>query len=124
MALFERKETDFSFSDARGCLTQLVHDGYRQINVLNTKKGVVRGGHYHKVCGEAFFVISGSVEVTLKKVGGEETETVRFGKDDFFAIHPLVIHSMVFPEDCLMVQMSDIPVESENGMKDIIPEAI
>ena len=124
MALFERKKPDFSFSDTRGRLTQLVHDGYRQVNVLYTNKGVIRGGHYHKDCGEAFFVISGSVEVTLKEVGGEETETVLFGKDDFFAIRPLVIHSMFFPEDCLMVQMYDNPVESENGMKDIIPEAL
>ena len=112
MALFERKEVDFSFSDARGRLTQLVHDG------------VIRGGHYHRKCGEAFFVISGSVEVTLKKADGEETETVLFGKDEFFAIQPFTIHSMYFPEDCLMVQMYNIPVEAEDGTKDIIPEAI
>ena len=124
MALFERKEVDFSFSDARGRLTQLVHDGYRQVNVLYTNQGVIRGGHYHRKCGEAFFVISGSVEVTLKKADGEETETVLFGKDEFFAIQPFTIHSMYFPEDCLMVQMYNIPVEAEDGTKDIIPEAI
>ena len=124
MALYDRKQVDFSFADARGTLTQLVHGGYQQVNVLFTKQGVLRGGHYHKVCGEAFFVISGSVEVTLKKPGEAETETVLFRQNDFFAIRPGVVHSMSFPEDCLMVQMYDVPVESDDGTKDIIPEAI
>lgn len=122
MALYDRKKIDFSFADHRGCLTQLVHEGYDQINVLQTNQGVLRGGHYHKFSNEAFFVISGSVDVELKK--GAERDKVTFKKGDFFEIHPFTVHSMFFPEDCLMVQMYDKPVEQTDGTKDIYPEEI
>ena len=31
-------KTDFEFSDDRGTITQLIHDGYKQINVITSKK--------------------------------------------------------------------------------------
>lgn len=122
MALYERKQPDFEFADARGSLTQLVHRGYTQINVLESRKGVTRGGHYHKISREAFFVVEGSVDVTLKR--GEEREQVTFSKGEFFQFSPYVVHSMYFPEDCILFAMYDIPVENEDGTKDIYAEEV
>lgn len=122
MALYEVKKVDFEHTDDRGRLTQLVHKGYQQINVVETRKGVVRGGHYHKVSSEAFFVVSGSVEVTLKDDFKEET--VVFSKGKFFELHSFIVHSMFFPEDCILVAMYDIPVEKTNGVKDIYSEEV
>ncbi len=117
MSLHELLPVDFEFVDDRGKLVQLIHDGYKQVNVLTTKQGVTRGDHYHKVCHEAFFVLSGSVAVTLRR--GEQTEQVTFHVSDFFQIDPYVVHSMFFPEDCVMVQLYDVPVEGTDGRKDI-----
>lgn len=117
MALYNIKKVDFSHKDDRGELYQLVHEGYTQINVSTSKKDVIRGGHYHKVSKEAFFVVSGSVEVTLTK--DDEKEVIIFKKVDFFEILPFVVHSMKFLEDTTLVAMYDIPVEKENGEKDI-----
>ena len=122
MELVRVLHTDFEFADERGTLTQLVHEGFRQINVLTTKRGVTRGGHFHRVCREAFYLISGAVEVTLKTP--ERTETAVFHKGDFFAVEPDISHSMFFPEDCVMVQMYDPPVEQPDGGKDIYGEAL
>ena len=122
MELVRVLHTDFEFADERGTLTQLVHEGFRQINVLTTKRGVTRGGHFHRICREAFYVISGSVEVTLKNA--ERTETAVFHKGDFFAVEPYISHSMFFPEDCVMVQMYDPPVEQPDGGKDIYGEEL
>ena len=122
MELVRVLHTDFEFADERGTLTQLVHEGFRQINVLTTKRGVTRGGHFHRVCREAFYVISGSVEVTLKNA--ERTATAVFHKGDFFAVEPYISHSMFFPEDCVMVQMYDPPVEQPDGGKDINGEEL
>lgn len=117
MALFEKLLPDFAFEDGRGKLTQLVHGGYTQVNVLESRKGVLRGGHFHKQSREAFFVVRGQVEVTLKK--GPDQQTELFVPGDFFEIAPFVVHSMRFPEDCVLVAMYDIPVEYEDGTKDI-----
>ncbi|MCR5576857.1 MAG: cupin domain-containing protein [Oscillospiraceae bacterium] len=122
MELVQVLQTDFEHSDERGRLTQLVHEGFRQINVLTTKRGVTRGGHFHKVSREAFYIVSGSVEVALKTA--ECSERAVFHAGDFFSIGPYVSHSMFFPEDCVMVQMYDRPVEQPNGEKDIYSEAL
>ncbi len=116
--MYKIKEPDFEFSDNRGSLIQLVHEGYNQINVLISKKGVERGGHYHKISREAFYVIDGSVEVKFSS-DGQASETHIFNTGDFFEIEPLVVHSMFFPEDCTMIAMYDICVEKDDGTKDI-----
>lgn len=120
MDMYRIKKVDFQHNDERGSLTQLVHDGYKQVNVLETKAGFMRGAHFHKCSAEAFYVILGSVEVAFKGKSGERK--VRFRQGDFFEVAPFVLHNMVFPEDCLMVQMYDIPVENEEGTKDIYME--
>ncbi len=108
---------DFSFSDDRGDLVQLVHDGYKQVNVSRTKAGVKRGGHYHKQTVEAFFVASGEVLLTLTKDGQTEQVTVKTG--DFFYFPPYVAHSFDFVKDTTLVALYDKPVELPDGSKDI-----
>ena len=113
-------QVDFQHQDARGQLIQLVHQGYEQINVLESKAGVFRGGHYHKISTEAFYVVTGSVEVHATRDKEEEKKTFHAG--DFFAIEPYVVHSMKFPEDCIMVQMYSICVQGSDGTMDIYSE--
>jgi quercetin dioxygenase-like cupin family protein len=113
-------EVDFLHEDDRGKLVQLVHSGYEQVNILFSKKNVCRGGHYHKVCKEAFYIVYGSVEVTTKQ--GDKVQKQLFTEGDFFSIEPNVVHSMYFPKDCLMVQMYSICVEMSDGTKDIYVE--
>lgn len=120
MALYKLRDVDFQHKDNRGSLVQLVHEGFNQINVLDSKTGATRGAHYHKRAIEAFYVVNGSVEVKLWNT--ETEETVTFKQGDFFEIHPNILHNMCFFEDCLMVQMYNIPVENEDGTKDIYME--
>ncbi len=115
--LFIRLSIDFNHVDVRGKISQLVHGGYSQINVLETYKGVTRGGHYHKVSKEAFFVVKGSVEVSLRR--GKDNEYHLLHSGDFFMIPPYTIHSMYFPDDSILVAMYDIPVERADGSMDI-----
>lgn len=108
-------EPDFSFSDGRGELVQLIHQGYRQINVITSKKGVVRGGHYHKKNSEAFYIISGKLELTVDEAH------FQFQTGDFFGIERYDRHSFYFIEDTVLVSMYSDGVELENGEKDIYP---
>lgn len=108
--------TNFSFSDERGTITQLIHDGYKQINVITSKAGVFRGGHYHKENEEAFYIISGSVEVTVN------AQVLTFYAGDFFGIEAHDMHSFRFLEDTILVSMYSNGVEYEDGTKDIYTE--
>lgn len=117
MSMIERMQADFSFSNDVGTLTQLVHDGWKQVNVLTSKGGSHRGGHFHKLNRECFFVVSGSVALDVELDGREEHQV--FSQGDFFVIAPYQMHSMYFPEDTVMVALYDIGVEFPDGTKDI-----
>ena len=54
--LIQFLKPDFEHTDERGKLVQLVHDGWKQVNVIESKAGQIRGNHYHKVNREAFYV--------------------------------------------------------------------
>lgn len=109
-------KTDFNFGDDRGTITQLVHSGYKQVNVISSKKGVVRGGHYHKQNKEAFYIVYGALSVTV------EDETYHFKTGDFFGIDEYDMHSFVFEEETLLVSMYSDGVELPDGTKDIFTD--
>lgn len=111
---------DFEFIDERGKLTQLVGDGYKQINVVHSKAGTFRGGHCHKLNKEAFYIIEGSFELTARKDGIEEKYTFHAG--DMFAIEAEVYHDFHYLTDTILVGMYDKGIELENGAKDIVAE--
>ena len=110
---------DFRFDDERGSLTQLVREGYRQINVVSSRAGVVRGGHYHRENREAFYVISGSFRLCVSD--GAQEEAYEMCQGDFFVVPPMVAHSFTYYEDTLLVGLYDVGVEHPDGSKDIFP---
>lgn len=118
--MFRILKPDFELKNQKGSFTQLVHDGWNQINVLESPKGSSRGGHYHSENHEAFYVISGSIALTLEK--DCERESVQFRQGDFFIIEPKVKHDFYFNEDTIMVSMYDKGVEHEDGSMDIYSE--
>lgn len=111
--MLKRLKSDFYFEDTRGTIIQLVHDGYKQINVITSKKGVFRGGHYHKNNDEVFYIISGKLEVLVND------EKCLFSSGDFFGIDAGDMHSFKFLEDSIIVSMYSTGVEMENDLKDI-----
>ena len=117
MALIQWLKIDFEFENEAGCLRQLVHGGWKQVNVITSRKGSVRGGHYHKYNTEAFYLINGSLTLTLWRGGARETYEIRQG--DFFAVLPGVYHTFEYHEDTLLVSMYSNGVEMESGVKDI-----
>jgi dTDP-4-dehydrorhamnose 3,5-epimerase-like enzyme len=118
--LVEIVKPDFKFSNDVGQLTQLVHEGWNQINVIHSKKDGIRGGHFHKQNREAFYIISGKLQLELSC--GNVIEEYEFGQEDMFVISPFQLHSFKFLEDTVMVSMYDLGVELKDGNKDIYTE--
>ena len=108
---------DFEFGNENGSLVQLVRDGWKQVNVLYSKKDSERGGHYHKICNEAFYIVEGKIKLILENEN--ENEESEFEKGDMFMITPFLKHIFIFLEDTIMVSMYDKGVELEDGGKDI-----
>lgn len=121
MELIEKLSPDFTFTDDRGSLVQLVHEGYRQINAVFTKKGAVRGNfHYHAQTEEVFYVFSGRVRLTAAL--GEIKETAEFKTGDMFRMPVNVRHNCEYLEDTYLVVLYTNPVDLQDGTRDIIPD--
>ena len=118
--MIELLAPEFMHSDERGKLIQLVSSGYNQVNVLYNKTGTQRGGHCHKINYEAFYVISGSVEVVT--YCGMEQRQDTFIEGSFFLLKPYMKHCLRFPENCVLIALYDKGIELENGKKDIYME--
>lgn len=112
---------DFVFEDERGSLVQLVHEGYKQINVVTSNAGFERGNHFHRLNREGFYVVDGSFTLEAKLDG--KKQSYEFRKGDMFIVEPNVIHRFVYHEDSILVAFYDNGVELPDGTKDIIAEA-
>ena len=109
---------DFEFSDDRGLLVQLVHDGYKQVNMCFSKGNTYRGGHFHRVNKETFYIVSGACEITASLDG--KSKKYSFSKGDMFTVNENVVHSIYYPVDTTLIVMYDNGVELPDGTKDII----
>ncbi len=114
--LIERINPDFIHIDERGTLTQLVRRGYSQINVVESKSGEFRGGHYHKYNTEAYYIVRGKCRVTAYRK--EEKESMEFTEGDFFRIGPYITHDFDYLEDSVLVTMYSLGVEMSDGEMD------
>lgn len=115
--LVEKRQADFIFEDERGKLVQLVHEGWTQVNVITSVKGCLRGGHYHKINKELFYIVHGSLNLILKKESLEENYIFKTG--DIFIVGDHILHSFEFLEETVLVSMYDKGVELPNDTKDI-----
>lgn len=121
MKLIEILTPDFTFTDDRGSLTQIVHEGFTQVNAVFTKAGKVRGNfHYHEHTKELFYIIKGKIRFTAKYDG--ITEEYVFSDGDMFMVNENVRHTFLYLEDTFLVGLYTSPIEKNDGTKDIIPD--
>lgn len=111
---------DFEFENECGKLTQLVREGWNQFNVITSVAGCKRGGHYHKINKEGFYVVSGEFKLTLEEDGVVEDYILKEG--DMFIIQPYQKHDFEYITDTLLVSMYDKGVELPRDLKDIYTE--
>ncbi len=115
--LIEFVKPDFIFANEAGCLNQLVHNGWNQVNAITSVKGAIRGGHYHKHNKECFFIIQGSFKLIVWKDDVKEEYEIK--KGDMFIIPEYVYHSFEYHEDTALVAMYNNGVELDENTKDI-----
>ena len=118
--LIEFIKPDFEFEDSRGSLKQLVHKGWNQINYITSVADAFRGNHYHKLNKEAFFIIKGSLKLSVSTLDNVQHEEYNIKTGDCFIIYPNINHSFHFTEDTALISMYDKGVERPDGQKDIL----
>jgi hypothetical protein len=89
------------YEDARGEIHNVLVGG-RRVNLLHTRKGVMRSGDFHRNT-QNDFVFAGAVEVwTMRSDGGTDKRVYR--AHEFISIPAGVPHIFNFIEDCVLAE--------------------
>ena len=98
-----------AFQDARGVITDIL-DGVRVecVTVLGTRKGAVRGNHYHKKTTQYLYVLAGRFQAFEQRAGGPvKRRLLKAG--DLWITPPRVRHAVLALEDGMLVACAHGP---------------
>lgn len=102
------KKIEPSFEDERGAIANILEEPISHVAIITSKKGSVRGNHYHPEQIQYEYLISGSYESVSKDIRNEDSEeerrTVKAGH--LVITPPMVAHAMRFMEDSIMLNLT------------------
>jgi len=91
------------FSDERGVVTDIVEDkDINSVTILTSKKGSIRGNHYHKKTTQYAYVAEGKFKVFTQS-GDMEIESRIIGKGDLVINPPNEKHAFLALEDSTLL---------------------
>ena len=99
-----------AFEDDRGCIFDLVDkENISHVGMVTSKKGAIRGNHYHKTAKQITYVVSGKMELVLKYFSDKNSkpETIIMEKGDILTIDPMVAHSIKAIEETTFLIFTD-----------------
>jgi len=104
----------YYFTDARGAFLGIIQNQeWKEINYIESKKGSVRGNHYHKETVECFFIIDGKIRVTLVDLITNSKKVFIVEKGSIFIVKPNTLHTFEVLEDSKWINMLSKPIKSE-----------
>lgn len=97
-----------NFEDARGTITDIfVKEPKEHCTIIFTKKGAVRGNHYHKFSRQHDFLVSGKMQIFGQNVGETVISEAIIGSNDLVIWEPNEIHEFVALEDTVFITFVD-----------------
>ncbi len=101
---------DINFEDGRGAITDVfVGTPKEHCTLITTKKGGVRGNHYHTFSQQSDFVVSGSFKIYSQKVGENKVEEATIGANDFVTWDTNEVHEFIALEDSVFITFVNGP---------------
>jgi len=93
-------------ADERGTFKGITNKyTWGEINYIETKAGVERGGHYHKFTKELFYILEGEVAIVVRHLITGENQSFRARKGDIFIIDPYELHTFKTLTNAVWINM-------------------
>lgn len=113
------------FTDERGFISRLVDDDrlhFRAVLYITSRKGTVRGNHYHKKDAHYVYCLSGKFKYSEKDLNKADSkvESVILKPGDLVLSRPMMAHRMEFLEDSTFLAVTTEPREHERYEKDTV----
>lgn len=110
-----------AFEDNRGAIYDILEVPVGHVGMITSKKGAVRGNHYHKKSTQYTYLVSGSAEYLQRDTRGDsKLESVVLLPGDLVETPPLVIHAMRFLEDSTILDITTSSRESGGYENDTV----
>jgi len=97
------------YKDERGSIQSLVsmeEPAMGSAVWITSKKGSIRGNHYHKKDWHYCYVVSGSIEYHHRPVNSPQTpERLLIKAGEMFYTPPMIEHAMLFPEETVFLTL-------------------
>ena len=117
-----------NFVDERGIISNYYFDdSINMIGYVESKKGTMRGNHYHPIQTQKCLLIKGSYISITKDLANKNSvvETRLINEGNLSTIPPYVAHTMVFLEDSIFLNLVNGEREHENyGITHTIPHIL
>jgi len=117
-----------NFEDERGIISNYYFDDLiNMIGYVESKKGTMRGNHYHPIQTQKCLLIKGSFISITKDLANKNSvvETRLINEGDLSTIPPYVAHTMVFLEDSIFLNLVNGEREHQNyGVTHTIPHKL
>ena len=110
--------------DSRGSIFDILEGKkIRHVGLITSRKGAVRGNHYHKKSTQYTFILKGTVRFFRKDLRAKAGEIVSFvlRPGDLAIDPPRVAHAVVDLEDCEFLDLTDVSREDDGYEYDTVP---
>lgn len=93
--------------DVRGAITNLFEGRMGHIALITSKKGSVRGNHYHREDHQYIYLVSGAFESHSCDVRHpEKRQVLQVRPGDIVDTPPMIAHAQRFTEDSVFLALS------------------
>ena len=97
-----------NFEDARGSIRDIfAREPKDTCTIIVSKKGSVRGNHYHKLSTQYTYIVSGQLTMLSQKVGETAIEKHVFREGDVMTHEPNEAHALIADEDTVFLAFAD-----------------
>ncbi len=108
-----------NFEDARGAIRDIfVGESKEHITIISTKKGGVRGNHYHKVSQQSDYLVSGTMRVLGQKVGESVLSDIIWSPGEVIDWDTNEVHEFIALEDSVFITFVNGVRGGDNFEKD------
>lgn len=113
------------FTDERGVIQNLVEipkamDGFRGLELIESKAGSRRSSHYHRQDSHYLYVESGEMIYTERRYGSGTVVKFTVHPGEMVYTGPMTEHWSEFPVDTRMICLSRFPRSKEEHEADLV----
>ena len=101
------QKNKINFKDKRGFILDVIYKKkFNHATLIYTKRGAVRGNHYHKKTTQISFLINGSCHYYYRNFLLRKLKKIKLNKFDYVITKPQEVHSFKFLKNSLMMVFS------------------